>query len=231
MAPLQSTKDDTEITCNQTDCTYMLGDAGKIEDMRTFKGQNTNLYAIVQLTRNDFAFVRRSNGQWQYSKVLETSAQGCKDRFIKFQVDQGRTKTIQAHKWLEFIRLLKHTERPINTKRSTVSLNSSFTASCSSSLQTVDDVSVVKLKGRVTVDGTVRPSRRVTWDESLEDNAPVKLAEPKQNAIRRCNSLPTENDNTVKKRSVARDDCHQRSFLTALALIDCSPRSVHCKSA
>jgi hypothetical protein len=55
----------------------------------------------------DFAFVNRSNGEWQLSVVVETSTTDVlEDMYIKFLLDdKGHTKTIPSHQWTKLIRL------------------------------------------------------------------------------------------------------------------------------
>ncbi len=61
---------------------------------------------ISELQIGDHAFIRRSNGEWTYSIVLEVG----KDS-ISFSVDDfGNGKTITKHRWLSSIRLVTTSE-------------------------------------------------------------------------------------------------------------------------
>ena len=182
--------------------TYSLSDIGKEEHMRTFKGRNTKFYAIGQLRRNDFAFVRRSNGQWQYSMVVETYAVDSEERYIKFLIDtSGLTKTVPSYKWSEFIRLLSNTraiERPAMRRVTWTdsleesrpldgdekSICKSSAAPRSSSLPTANEINIKKPKRRVTVNGERPIMRRA----STEDNP---LRSP---LASRCSSPSTATD-------------------------------------
>ena len=86
-------------------------DTNKQQLLRTFK----SLDEIAQLTPNDFAFVKRTSGEWQLAVVVEVSKTHVyKDKYIKFLFDMhGHVKTIPAHQWTKFIRLVRFPSNPV----------------------------------------------------------------------------------------------------------------------
>jgi hypothetical protein len=69
------------------------------------------IFAIEQLTVNDVAFVQRSNGEWQYSVVVEAASDTnyCEEQCNTLSVNsRGCTKTIPKRRWVQFIRLVRH---------------------------------------------------------------------------------------------------------------------------
>jgi hypothetical protein len=95
---------------------YSLGDYGNAEDMTRFNATDARLLSV-----GDFAFVRRSNGGYSHSVIVEApKAFTCKEPFIKFKLDsKGFTKTIPMTSWAANIQLLKTPEstktEPIKT--------------------------------------------------------------------------------------------------------------------
>jgi hypothetical protein len=99
---------------------YSLGDYGNAEDMTRFNATDARLLSV-----GDFAFVRRSNGGYSYSVIVEApKAFTSKEPFIKFKLDsKGFTKTIPMTSWAANIQLLKtpesiQTTEPIKTHSS-----------------------------------------------------------------------------------------------------------------
>jgi len=73
-----------------------------IEPAAKMSDEVPSMEKISELQIGDHAFIRRSNGQWTYSIVLDVS----KDS-ISFSVDDfGNGKTITKHRWLSSIRLV-----------------------------------------------------------------------------------------------------------------------------
>lgn len=87
--------------------TYSLGDFGNAEDMTELNVTEAKLLSV-----GDFAFVRRSDGRYSYSVIVEApKASTGKEPFIKFRLDQkGFTKTIPMTFWAANIKLLKTPE-------------------------------------------------------------------------------------------------------------------------
>jgi hypothetical protein len=82
--------------------TYSLGDFGNAEDMTELNVTEAKLLSV-----GDFAFVRRSDGRYSYSVIVEApKASTGKEPFIKFRLDQkGFTKTIPMTFWAANIKL------------------------------------------------------------------------------------------------------------------------------
>ncbi|KAL7479272.1 hypothetical protein ACHAW6_005013 [Cyclotella cf. meneghiniana] len=87
---------------------YSMGDFGKKHQFMSFRGVD-RISDIAQLTDKDFALVKRSNGEWQLSIVVETSKTDVlEDMYIKFLLDdKGHTKTVPFHQWTKLIRLVR----------------------------------------------------------------------------------------------------------------------------
>jgi hypothetical protein len=99
-----------------------VGDTGRRHHMQPFTKIDDKLHAIQQLAINDFAFVRRSDGKWNYSIVVDIVSVANDEsgenqqQYIKFLVDstEGQTKTIPMHKWVKFIRIVKKPQRRVS---------------------------------------------------------------------------------------------------------------------
>ena len=137
----------------QSGSSYCIGTVRKREDMQTSDLLLANICEIRKLTAGDFAFVRRKNGQWTYSKVVEISAtnDNCKEQYIKFVLDHHRhTKTIPVHWWVKLIRLVKQPDIACEPTKRRVTWDKSLQeeAHCT------ENVRCTKLHHRVTMDAT-----------------------------------------------------------------------------
>ena len=84
-----------------------LGAPGSESHMRSFTEPSDKLEAIQHLSPHDYAFVHRSDGRWQCSRVLARSVVK-NEPHIKFQLDErGRTKTVPMRQWMDHVRLVK----------------------------------------------------------------------------------------------------------------------------
>lgn len=88
--------------CNRSkrDCS----DDDKHHLLKTFNALNE----ISLLAPKDFAFVKRTSGEWQPAVVVAVSpTHAYEKKWIKFLLDiDGHTKTIPACKWTKLIRLV-----------------------------------------------------------------------------------------------------------------------------
>eukprot|EP00984_Skeletonema_dohrnii_P019430 scaffold9282_cov76-Skeletonema_dohrnii-CCMP3373.AAC.1 len=87
---------------------YAVGiySADNVEPAEEMSDEAPTIAQISQLQISDHAFIKRSNGDWTYSTVLDIE----KDS-ITFSVDDfGNGKTITKHRWLSSIRLVKSAE-------------------------------------------------------------------------------------------------------------------------
>ncbi|KAL7466407.1 hypothetical protein ACHAXS_006706 [Conticribra weissflogii] len=89
---------------------YSLGMASrKLSDMVVEDDEVAAFELVSSLRTLDFAFVKRSNGQWTYSILAYRSVKTIKnvhDENMTFVLDNTKkTKTISKHKWASCIRL------------------------------------------------------------------------------------------------------------------------------
>eukprot|EP00984_Skeletonema_dohrnii_P009253 scaffold3529_cov101-Skeletonema_dohrnii-CCMP3373.AAC.3 len=77
-----------------------------VEPAEEMSSEEPTIEKISQLQISDHAFIKRSNGNWTYSTVLDVRRDN-----ITFTVDDfGNGKTITKHRWLSSIRLVKSAE-------------------------------------------------------------------------------------------------------------------------
>jgi hypothetical protein len=111
-------------SCNRA-C-HCRDDTKKHHLLKTFKA----LDEIAQLAPNDFAFVKRTSGEWQPAVVVAVSPTYVyEEKWIKFLLDiDGHTKTIPASKWTKLIRLVHFPVTPMDPEGSFPSLKQTSTA-------------------------------------------------------------------------------------------------------
>jgi hypothetical protein len=80
--------------------------------LKTFNALNE----IAQLAPKDFAFVKRTSGEWQPAVVVAVSpTHAYEKKWIKFLLDiDGHTKTIPACKWTKLICLVHFPATPVD---------------------------------------------------------------------------------------------------------------------
>lgn len=171
IAALFDDDDDSMLGSPSNKLIYSLGDAGDEQHMRKFARVDEKLLAIGQLVDKNFAFVKRSNGAWQYSIVMEVGDPNTgSEPHIKFLLNlAGHTKQIPMKKWISHIQLVKYPE--YNDKRREESTRS---ASC-----TDDDTSEMSSVagtefGLFGISEEVEPKRRPSARPSLRRHPSVK---------------------------------------------------------
>ena len=168
---------------------------------RTFKELN----AIARLEPNDFAFVKRSTGEWQLAVVMEVSdTYVYRDKYIKFLLDGGgHTKRIPAQRWTDMIRLeiiVSRRIEPIETCKSR----------CQKTLKSLTfNINEQLTKG--TLDD------KVSLDVTRACGVKQEVAKHAIKQVDRCAS--TENNS------------HQRAFKSALTSINHGSRSARARMA
>mmetsp|Transcript_20933 Transcript_20933/g.41705 ORF Transcript_20933/g.41705 Transcript_20933/m.41705 type:complete len:707 (+) Transcript_20933:59-2179(+) len=89
-----------------TDYASGIYTADIVEPAKEMSREAPTIKQISQLQISDHAFIKRSNGGWTYSTVLDVEKNS-----ITFSVDEfGNGKTITKHRWLSSIRLVKSAE-------------------------------------------------------------------------------------------------------------------------
>eukprot|EP00985_Skeletonema_marinoi_P016178 scaffold8634_cov140-Skeletonema_marinoi.AAC.1 len=107
-----------------------------VEPAEEMSGEAPTIKQISQLQISDHAFIKRSNGDWTYSTVLDVRRDN-----ITFTVDDfGNGKTITKHRWLSSIRLVKSAEDEENAE-STVAEEYSISTNSSGSDDYSEDAS------------------------------------------------------------------------------------------
>ena len=104
-----------------------LGAPGSESHMRSFTKQSDKLEAIQHLSPHDYAFVHRSDGRWQCSRVLARSVVK-NEPHIKFQLDErGRTKIVPMRQWMDHVRLVKSPKHSSKQQRRRVTMDCGLT--------------------------------------------------------------------------------------------------------
>jgi hypothetical protein len=146
---------------------YSVGDIGKSEDLSIFSALEVKMLRV-----GDFAFVRRSNGVWQYSVVIDTpTIYACQEPCIKFRLDpKGFTKNIPMTLWAGYIRLLKEPRPPLSKKTSLRRVLWADSFNCEKEPQEdenpkvsgVDNAPRERRRRRLSCDGNFQHSQRTT---------------------------------------------------------------------
>eukprot|EP00985_Skeletonema_marinoi_P020400 scaffold12126_cov126-Skeletonema_marinoi.AAC.1 len=172
-------------------------DYGIFEPAEKMSSKIPSIAQISQLQISDHAFIKRSNGVWTYSTVLEIG----KDS-IAFSVDEfGNEKNITKHRWLSNIRQVKSSEDEEDVE-STVAEEYSMSISSSGSDDYSEDASPAASPSAADRKAQLKAKAKAAAAEAKRKEREMKEAQELEVKLR---LLALEEHNIKKKAEVEKE--------------------------